>query len=39
MVDNKARIVLTVNSIITSLLFGIQILNWEAKITEHSISI
>ncbi|MEZ4781578.1 MAG: DUF5706 domain-containing protein [Flavobacteriaceae bacterium] len=39
MVDNKARIVLTVNSIITSLLFGIQILNWEAQITEHSISI
>lgn len=39
MVDNKARIVLTVNSIITSLLLGIQILNWEAKITEHSISI
>jgi hypothetical protein len=39
MVDNKARIVLTVNSIITSLLFGIQILNWEAQITEHSISL
>lgn len=27
MVDNKARIVLTVNSIITSLLIGIQVLN------------
>lgn len=39
MVDNKARIVLTVNSIITSLLFGIQILNWEAQITKQSISI
>ncbi len=39
MVDNKARIVLTVNSIITSLLFGIQILNLEAHITEHSISL
>lgn len=39
MVDNKARIVLTVNSIITSLLFGIQILNLEAQITKHSISI
>lgn len=30
MVDNKARIVLTVNSIITSLLIGIQILNVES---------
>lgn len=39
MVDNKARIVLTVNSIITSLLFGIQYLNMEAQITKNSISI
>ena len=31
MVDNKARIVLTVNSIITSLLFGIQILTGKLK--------
>ncbi|SFN98463.1 hypothetical protein, partial [Salegentibacter flavus] len=30
MVDNKARIVLTVNSIITSLLIGIQVLNVES---------
>lgn len=29
MLDNKARIVLTVNSIITSLLIGIQVLNVE----------
>lgn len=39
MVDNKARIVLTVNSIITSLLFGIQLLNLESQITAHNISI
>jgi hypothetical protein len=31
MVDNKARIVLTVNSIITSLLFGIRFINVETK--------
>lgn len=39
MVDNKARIVLTVNSIITSLLFGIQFLNLETQLTEYNISI
>jgi len=39
MVDNKARIVLTVNSIITSLLFGIQLLNLESKLTEPNISL
>ena len=39
MVDNKARIVLTVNSIITSILFGIQYLNMETQLTEPNTSL
>lgn len=31
MVDNKARIILTVNSIITSLLFGVQFIDIETR--------
>ncbi|MDE3741126.1 Pycsar system effector family protein [Maribacter polysaccharolyticus] len=31
MIDNKSRIVLTVNSIITSLLFGVQFINFQTQ--------
>ncbi len=39
MVDNKSRIVLTVNSIITSLLFGVQFINFQTKELHTNIAI
>ena len=39
MVDNKSRIVLTVNSIITSLLFGVQFINFQTQEIKINIAI